>query len=433
MKKRHINLIITITTISLLGIVFTQLYWVKKAVDLKDEQFNASVRMALKSVANQLLDYHNDSTIRQIQEFGPECIIEKTNIRDLINFSFLDSLMQEEMGCMKINRDYEYAVINYLNDRFVMGKYAEYEPELLRSKHKVSLKALYRPGEYWLVVYFPYQKSMILSQMIVWVILSALFLVVVIFTFSFTIYSFIRQKKLSEMKSDFVNNMTHEFKTPISTISLASEMLLKPFVFKSSEKTKKYAHVIFDENTRLQNQVERVLQIAILDKGEAKIRKKELDIHKVISKIVANFNLVVSKRGGKVLFKPNAKDHIIVADKVHFSSIIANLIDNANKYTPENPKIIISTEDFRDGVKIFVEDNGIGISPENQKQVFKKLYRVPTGNLHDVKGFGLGLYYVKTMVEAHEGSIKIHSELGKGSRFELFLPRSNKKNITHEE
>ncbi len=433
MKKKHINLIITITTLSLLGTVFTQLYWVQKAVDLKDEQLNTSVRMALKSVATQLLDYHADSTLRQIKEFGPECIVEKTNITDLINGAFLDSLMQEEMGCMKIKQDYEYAVINMLNDRFVMGNYVHYKEELLKSPHRVSLKPLYKAGEYWLITYFPYQRSMILSQMIVWVILSAVFLIVVIVTFGLTISSFIRQKKLSEMKSDFVNNMTHEFKTPISTISLASEMLLKPNVYKSSDRTKKYAHVIFDENTRLQNQVERVLQIAILDKGETRIRKKEIDIHKIISKIVANFNLVVSKRGGKVLFKPDATNHIIFADKVHFSSIIANLIDNASKYTPENPGITVSTKDHKEGVVISVEDNGIGISPENQKQIFKKLYRVPTGNLHDVKGFGLGLYYVKTMVEAHEGFIKLHSEFGKGSRFEVYLPISNQTKMAHEE
>ncbi|MDZ7742000.1 MAG: histidine kinase dimerization/phospho-acceptor domain-containing protein [Bacteroidota bacterium] len=286
MKKKHINLIITVTTLSLLGIVFTQLYWVQKAVDLKGEQLNESVRMALKSVATQLLDYHNDSTLQQIKEFGPDCLVEKTNITDLINGAYLDSLMREEMGCMKIKRDFEYAVINMLNDRFVMGNYENYKEELLMSPHRVTLKPLYKAGEYWLVTYFPSQKSMILSQMLVWVILSAVFLIVVIVTFGVTISSFIRQKKLSEMKSDFVNNMTHEFKTPISTISLASEMLLKPNVYKSSDKTRKYAHVIFDENTRLQNQVERVLQIAILDKGEARIRKKKSIFIRLFQKLL---------------------------------------------------------------------------------------------------------------------------------------------------
>lgn len=417
----------------MLGIVFTQLYWVKKAVDLKEEQFNGSVRIAMKSVVNRLLEYHNDSTLRQIRERGHECMVEKTDIRDLINPAVLDSLVQNEMGCMEIKRDYEYAIINFRNDKFIMGIYDSYKNELLRSSHRASLAPIYKAGNYWLVIYLPSQKSLLFSQMIVWVILSALFLIVVIFTFGFTIYSFIKQKKLSEMKTDFVNNMTHEFKTPISTISLASEMLLKPNVNESGEKTKKYANVIFDENARMQNQVERVLQIAILDKGEAKLKPKTFDLHKLILKIVSNFNLIVKKRGGEVHFSPEAEKHILYADRVHFTNIISNLIDNANKYTPENPRIEVATRNVKDGIIISITDNGIGISHENQKHVFKKLYRVPTGNLHDVKGFGLGLYYVKTTVEAHGGSISLRSEPNKGSCFEIFMPMNHKDHHNYEE
>lgn len=432
MKKKLINLIILVTTVSLLGIVFTQLYWVEKAVDLKEEQFDASVNMALKSVVNQLLDRHNDSTLRRIAEAGPDCIIEKTDIQDLISKPVLDSLMHGEMGCMKIHRDYEYAVINFFTDRFIMGEYDEYNEQLMTSRHRASLAPLYKPGNYWLVAYFPNQKSMIFNQMILWVIFSALFLVIVIFTFAYTIQSFIRQKKLSEMKTDFVNNMTHEFKTPISTISLASEMLLNRNVYESPSKTKKYAHVILDENIRLQNQVERVLQIAILDKGEARLKPKEIDLHKLISRNITNFNLIVSKRRGKLNYRPEADNTNIIADKVHLTNIISNLMDNANKFSPEKPNITVSTKNVDHGIQVSVEDRGIGISKENQKQIFKKLYRVPTGNLHDTKGFGLGLYYVKTIIEAHGGHIELDSELGKGSRFTFFLPFRNKHLLNHE-
>lgn len=432
MKKKLTFLIILLTSLSLIGVVFTQLYWVRKAIDLKEEQFDESVRIGLKSISNQLLELYNDSTLRKIKREGPQCVIEKTDIRDIINSSVLDSLIQEEMGCFKIVEDYEYAVVNLTTNRFIMGVYADFKDKLTQSKHQISLKSLYKPGDYILSIYFPYQKSYILNQMIFWLLLSGFFILVVILTFTFTIYSFIRQKRLSEMKTDFVNNMTHEFKTPISTISLSSEMLLNPNVIRSSERTKKYAKVIYDENTRLQNQVERILQIAILDKGEMKIKKKEIDLHKLILNVVDSFNIIIEKRGGSVTTQLEAGHFTLQADKMHMTNIISNLLDNANKYTPEKPALTVTTKNIKNGILLSVKDNGIGINRENQKQIFKKLYRVPTGNIHDVKGFGLGLYYVKTIVEAHGGYIDLQSEPGKGSRFQIYLP-FNSKNTHHEE
>lgn len=432
MKKKITVLIILLTSLSLIGIIFTQLYWVKKAISLKEEQFDESLRIGLKSISNQLLELYNDSTLRKIKRKGPQCVIEKTDIRDIINSRVLDSLIQEEMGCFKIEKDYEYAVINLSTKKFIMGVYTDFKNKLTGSKHQISLKSLYKPGNYILSIYFPYQKSYILNQMIFWLLLSGFFILVVILTFTFTIYSFIRQKRLSEMKTDFVNNMTHEFKTPISTISLSSEMLLNPDVIKNPGRTKKYAKVIYDENSRLQNQVERILQIAILDKGEMKIKKKEIDLHKLIIHVVESFNIVIEKRGGSVTTQLEAEQFILQADKMHLTNIVSNLLDNANKYTPEKPALTVTTKNIKSGILFSVKDNGIGISRENQKQIFKKLFRVPTGNIHDVKGFGLGLYYVKTIVEAHGGYIDLQSEPGKGSRFQVYLP-FNSKNLTHEE
>lgn len=432
-KKKIISLIIVVATISLLGIVFTQLYWMRNAIIMKEEQFDESVRIGLKSVVNQLMENYNDSTLQKIRTEGPECVIEKTDIRDVINAIRLDSLIQAELACFRIEQDYGYGVINKANDRFYMGNYEGFRLGLLDSQHAVSLSMLYEPGDYWLAVWFPNQQNIILKQMILMLILSGFFLLIVISSFSFTIYRLIMQKKLSQMKSDFVNNMTHEFKTPISTISLAGEMLLNPNIQKAPEKISKYSRVIIDENARMQSQVERVLQIAILDKGETKIKPKEIDVHKIIHRMVDNFNLHLKKRNGIILTQLNAATSVIYADRMHFTNIVNNLIDNAAKYTPENPRIIITTKNIKSGILISFEDNGIGISHENQKNIFKKLYRVPTGNLHDVKGFGLGLYYVKTMVEEHGGNIKLHSELGKGSKFEIYLPFKYKNLVNHEE
>lgn len=236
------------------------------------------------------------------------------------------------------------------------------------------------------------------------------------------------------MKSDFVNNMTHEFKTPISTISLASEMLMKPTVLESKNRILKYATVIYDENSRLKNQVEQVLHIALLDKSAFRLKIKEINAHKLIDQCIRNFKLIVRERKGKISCKLEAANPVIYADKIHFANILTNLLDNANKYSSEAPDILVATKNSNNGLIITVEDKGIGISQENQKQVFKKLYRVPTGNIHNVKGFGLGLFYVKKIVETHGGYIKVKSELLKGSTFEIFFPfNKNKEMIMTDE
>lgn len=229
------------------------------------------------------------------------------------------------------------------------------------------------------------------------------------------------------MTTDFVNNMTHEFKTPISTISLASEMLLKPSVTESSDKVNKYANIIYDENSRLKSQVEQVLQIAVLDKGTFSLKKSEINIHEIVELAIDNFEMLIKQREGNVTKHLNATHFNINADPIHITNIIHNLIDNANKYSPEKPDISVSTWNENNGIVVSVQDKGIGISHENQRHVFKKFYRVHTGNIHDVKGFGLGLYYVKTIVEAHSGTIRLFSEIKKGTRFEIFIPFNQNK------
>jgi two-component system phosphate regulon sensor histidine kinase PhoR len=220
--------------------------------------------------------------------------------------------------------------------------------------------------------------------------------------------------------------MTHEFKTPIATISIASEMLLKPDVNEFPYKTKRYANVIFDENTRLQKQVEQILQLSVLERGDFKLKLKEIDIHRLIRQQVKHFTINIQKRGGMITTELKAEDHHLMLDATHISNIISNLIDNAVKYSSERPEVIVKTHIKHGKIIISIADNGIGISPENQKYIFNKLYRVPTGNLHDVKGFGLGLYYVRTMVEALDGEIKLISETNKGSTFILEFPLNNK-------
>jgi len=421
MKSKLFTTLIVITFISLLGVVFTQVYWVRHAVELKEDHFNHSVRIAMKTVLNLLIALNNDSTLRRMSMPAP-CYMDKTNVQDVVKPKVLDSLIKTELGCMQISKGYEYAIYNRRNEKFVMGNYNQYKHQLIASEHQQTIQALFKPGDYYFTMYFPKQQHIIFGQMAKWMLLSALFLVIVIFSFWFTIVTIIKQKKLSVMKTDFINNMTHEFKTPISTISLASEMLMKPEVNQFVDKTMKYASVIYNENLRLQNQVEQVLQIAILDKGESKMHLKEVDIHKLITKTVENFEIKATEKSAQITLNLAAENPYVAGDRMHLANVLANLIDNALKYSKSEPLIAISTSSDKLGVTIVIADNGIGISSENQHLIFKNLYRVHTGDIHDVKGFGLGLYYVKQIVELHHGSINVSSALERGATFRVFLP-----------
>jgi two-component system phosphate regulon sensor histidine kinase PhoR len=253
---------------------------------------------------------------------------------------------------------------------------------------------------------------------------SAILVLVIIFSFYYTVSTILKQKKLSDVKNDFINNMTHELKTPISTVSLASEMLSDSSIEKSKERSDHYIRIIKEENQRLGLLVENILQTAVLDKGQFKLRMQEVDLHEIIDRAISNIRLQVEKREGEIHLEKNAKDNILNADRVHLTNIIYNLVDNALKYSEHKPNIKIATENINGGIQISISDNGIGISKENQKKIFDTFYRVPTGNIHNVKGFGLGLSYVKAAVEKHQGTVRVESEIGKGSTFKIFIPLS---------
>jgi len=424
MKKKAITLIIILAAISSVGIVFTQLYWVSKAFELKEEQFDNSVRVAMKSVLNQLLDHKNDSVFREhIAEV--RCRKLKLDVTDIIKPKLLDSLMQEELGSMVISRNYHYALYNKQNGRFIEGEYEGVEVELMNAKFQFSVTSLYKPGDYYLAIYFPGKTYHVLQQMEIWLVLSILFVIVLIVNSAFVIFNIIRHKKLSEIKNDFINNMTHEFKTPIATSSLAAEMLLRPEIENEPMKIKKYANVILDENHRLQSQVEQILQLAALEIGSLRYRLFKVDIHQLINNVLDSFEIRIRKDNVDLQVKLDAEDHFILGDKEHLQNVFYNLIDNALKYTTKSPKIKIKSWNVNNGVMIRVEDNGIGIRKEHQKEIFKNLYRVPTGNIYKTRGFGLGLYYVKTVIDHHNGRIGLNSQAGAGSSFNVFLPFKN--------
>ncbi len=423
MNRKTIVIIILIASLSLVGILATQIYWVNTTFKLKEEQFDNSVRIALKSVVNQLLQNKSDTTFQK-RLLALSCRKTKLSIDDYIDTKLIDSLIADELKCMFIDTRYSYGVYSKYNHKFVIGNYIGNENELIKSHFQFSLSSIYKPGNYFLSIFFPRKTYELIHRIKLWVFLTALFLIILIISFTFVILTLLHQKKISEIKTDFINNMTHEFKTPIATSSLAAEMIQRDEVIVSPRKVKKYASIILDENNRLQNQVEQVLQVAILESGNQQFKIRRINVHEQLKTVLNSFELQFKEGNIKLKIKLGATNPNIMADKVHLLNIYYNLIDNAIKYTPDNPTIKVSTWNENNNIIISVKDNGIGISKENQQNIFKNLFRVPIGNIHEVRGFGLGLYYVKTVIDQFGGKIELTSDLGKGSDFELSFPSS---------
>jgi two-component system phosphate regulon sensor histidine kinase PhoR len=345
------------------------------------------------------------------------------SIEESVDPSKMDSLIKSELINKGIHTDFEFGIYSPLKSDLVLEKTGKYHKELMEKSVSFNLfpSDLYRTPEY-LLIYFPKKETYLFTQTWLMLFIAAMLIVFIILSFIYTIRTIIKQKKLSEMKNDFINNMTHEFKTPISTISLACQALNDDDISKPENLYKNYLHVIDDENKRLGVMAEKILQTAVLEKGQIKLKKEPMDIHFVINEVIKNIQLQVNSKNGEIITDLNASNCIINADKVHITNVIYNLVDNANKYSTEKPQILIATENNESGVYISVADNGIGISHTNLKKIFDKLYRVPTGNIHNVKGFGLGLSYVKTIIEMHNGNVDVESELKKGSKFTVYLP-----------
>lgn len=353
-----------------------------------------------------------------------------------IPLDLLKTFLKQELHDKGIKIPYTYGVLDNRKKSFVIadGRYtvedSRSQPTLQgyknlnNSEYRVNLfqQDVESPG--MLIVFFPAKGSFIWSSVLKTLLASILFMGIILFCFAYTISVIFRQKKLSEMKNDFINNMTHEFKTPIATISLASDSISSPMVINSPDKIRRFTDIIRQENKRMNNQVEKVLQMAQIDRQDFTLKLSDVNLHDVITNAVEYISLQVEKKDGTVTANLQATQPVIQGDLTHISNVINNLLDNANKYSPEKPEISVSTRNVNGGVEVNVSDKGIGMSKESRKHIFEKFYRVHTGNLHDVKGFGLGLSYVKVMMDAHKGRVDVKSELGKGSSFILFFPEN---------
>lgn len=363
-------------------------------------------------------------------------LFENTCVDEKIFPDTLRNVIQDNLNRNNIKLGYRICIIDGLTDAVIYSDFPQISKPLLENSYrsKIFPNSIY--NQYALLfLYFP-DKDKFINQKVLPMLFSSFFLIALILgSLIITFYTIYKQKKLSDMKTDFVNNMTHELKTPVATIGLASNMIRNEKILANRDKILHYTNVIKQENDRLLNNIEKVLQAARLKKSSIKLKISTINVHQITEEIVSRNQINVEEVNGKLVFIPNATNIIIEADKIHVSNMIQNLIENSIKYRKENVPIEIDVATYNKGlgIEIVVEDNGIGIPSDVLERVFEKFYRVPTGNVHNVKGFGLGLNYVKEMAEAHNGSVSVHSELGKGSIFTIYLPSHYEGNQREDE
>lgn len=418
MKHKNIRIVVLLAITSIVGMVAMQSYWFKRAFDLKETQFNHNVTLALQSAAEALIEYENlpvplEGLVKQLS--GNYYVV---SVNGEINTELLEIFLRKEFEKRSILTDFEYGIYNCSTNKMLYGKYISLQNN---KPKKITLELpVWKNDSYYFGVYFPNKTTDLVNQMGVWIFFSCVLLFVCFF-FAYTTFVILKQKRLSDVQKDFINNMTHEFKTPISTIQITSELLKKPDVNKNLSQTEHYVAIIQQETKRLKEHVECVLQAAVFDK-EIKHNFEPVNIRECIDDAVRSANFTAEKKGGhiQVLIKTEALE--VYGDKTHLTNVFFNLLDNALKYTKEAPLIQVIAENIPKNIIIKIADNGIGMRKEDLRRVFDKFYRVPTGDLHNVKGFGLGLYYVYQIIRMHKGKIEVRSEAGKGTEFTVRLP-----------
>jgi len=400
------------------GLFITQVYWFKKSFTLEERQFDEKLNIALRNIAHQLLVLDNDTSSRipPISKLASNEFYVKTNCH--YNLSVLDSCIKSEFNSRKIAIDFDYLIIKAESDEVLLGNsvWNVYEPAEIACKGRLDNKDLLD-----FKIRINNKTTYLINSMGIWMY-SSTSLLVLLAVFTFIIVSIVKGKRLSDLKKDFVNNMTHELKTPIANISVASEAIRNRNVQMDEDKLKKYADIIYNENVRLHNLVDRVLQISAIEKQDESLSFEEVDIHKTITKVLVSFGPLLQKRNGTINSNLNADKFTIQADKTHLSNVIYNLIENAIKYSNNSPELTISTSNNKNGINIEVRDKGIGIAKANQQRIFEQFFRVETGDVHNTKGHGIGLSYVKLIVEKHNGLLTFRSKENKGTTFNIFLP-----------
>lgn len=445
MKRKTISTVIVLGVISLICILMIQYFWIQttiatqaKDVEIQEKEdsldlkhFSDLVHISLRNVLHEISTQKSDSSdlygaVKQIRSN-----YFSVDINEELHPYYLETLLKREFYNQNIHQDFQYGIYDCFSDSVVYGNLIKFTKDSLYAPISDSASGVTSPVLEWkkdghyFTVFFPNVKNNSLTAFkhnrSPWIFMFAIIFFVLIF-FAFSINVILKQKRLSEIKTDFINNMTHELKTPISTIGLSSKVLMDGDFREDPEKLKRYAGIIFKENKRLEHQVEQVLNVAKMDKDSIQLKKTNVHIHEILEEIEENFDYNQFANGGELETDFAAENDLVQGDLLHLTNVFYNLIDNACKYCEKKPFIRLKTYNDKQKIFITVSDNGVGIKRENVALIFDKFYRVPTGNLHNVKGFGLGLFYVKLIVEQHGGKITAKSSYGSGTTFTISLP-----------
>jgi two-component system phosphate regulon sensor histidine kinase PhoR len=405
-----------------IGIIITQTYWVRKAYQLQEKEFELKTNLALRNVASNIAELkHIQLPIYSpVEQISPDFYIVQINVQ--VEKEVLAHFLQASFTRQNITTNFWYGLYDCMSDTVQYAAYINMQGNVIDDIPSASFKKL-KKLNYHFAVYFPNRKHFLSQQLSVWIV-STIVLIFILILLTYLLFIILKQKRLSEIQKDFVNNMTHEFKTPLASIQLSADVLKNPTILHNEQRLLNYATIISTEAKRLSHQVERVLQMAQGNKGEIQLSKSLFVWQTLIKETLSSFDQAIAlKRATINLDLPTAPISYF-GDQLHLRNCISNLIDNALKYTETDPVITISIG-IAQQLRIAVEDNGIGINKNDQKLLFKKFYRVNTGNIHNVKGFGLGLSYVRLIINAHNGRIECESDLGKGTKFVIHLPITN--------
>jgi two-component system, OmpR family, phosphate regulon sensor histidine kinase PhoR len=440
--KRIFPVIVVLISLSLLGIIALQISWFSNMKEVQIERFLDKVSEAGAQVAEEIgrdastpstntpssksgyIKAGPDDYTLSYKPFTLSLVFTVTEVTQKINHALAQRGLKEAEYEFAITSGYDNFNIEMQSSRFLMRMLDTVSNRQILTPiiPKVSEQKGPLAAFEHLVIIVPNYKKQVWKSLTLMIIGSGLFTLIILAAFYLTVRTLIKQKKISEIKSDFINNMTHEFKTPLATISLAVDALKNEKVKTDPTKADYFTAIIKEENKRMNRHVETILQAALMDRQELKLNLQPLHVHEVIHRVLDNFKLQMQEKEASVVLRLDARKDLILADEIHFSNMMNNLIDNAVKYSEQGLKLEIASNSTPKGIVIKVQDNGIGMSKETMKRVFEKFYRAHTGNVHNVKGFGLGMSYVKSVIDALKGKIKVDSTLGRGTTFTLELP-----------
>jgi len=420
MKFKHIRYVVLLGAFAILGIIAIQLYFIKKEWSNKEKQFAQTVTICLRNVASKIYKFNNTapSVPNPVRQLSSNYFVVDVNSE--IDANILEHYLKVEFDRFNVQTDFEYGIYNCETNVMEYGNYVFYNGKVKPDVVSSNL-ARYSGYNYYFGVNFPLLNNTIAGDMTIWFFLVGILAVSVIF-FAYSIFVILKQKKLSELQRDFINNMTHEFKTPIASINIAADVISNPESIREPARILTYGSVIKQEVNRLNDQVDKVLQIARIEKRGFHLRMESLDLNAIISQAVEN---CLANNGSKVKIMSHLSSDVgqVEGDRMHLTNIFYNLLDNAVKYSGDAPEIQVSSACNENKIIVTLSDNGPGIARTHQKRVFQKFYRIPTANIHDVKGFGLGLFYVKSICDAHHWKINLDPSPATGTTFILEIPQ----------